>query len=126
MFEATGWPNIPKTPHSSLNLSSIPVLSLTAASDVHRSDARWRHPHIRHANGSRSGHLPDKTLRDCRGPDAISLIDSDVDGYPAIDGNPQLAAAGLPDHAGRHAGRGSAFQHLGHIVWRRRDHNPGR
>ena len=82
---------MPKTPHSSLNLSSIC-----------------------------SGHASREIPLDRRRPNALGLVDRHVDHMLPADGDPQPVAAGPADDPRRHARRRRPLQHRRHIVGRRR------
>ena len=94
MLAASGCPKMPKTPHSSLNLSmscsrcALSCKYRASIADRPRPARRRRPPH-------RSRRRP-------------------------ADGDPQPIAAGLADDARRHARRRRPLEHLGDIVGRHR------
>ena len=79
MFAASGWPKMPKTPHSSLNLSMV----ICAGSRFRRQ--------------IRCSIAVDQTR-------SASSTDTSIDDL-TVDGDPQPVAAGLADHPRRHARR---------------------
>ena len=81
MLAASGWPKMPKTPHSSLNLSNMFV------------------------QATRLREVP----LDRRRPHALGLVHRHVDHDRAADRDPQPVAAGLADDARRHARRRRAL-----------------
>src|SRR5579864_4794044 len=85
MLAASGWPKMPKTPHSSLNLSGRSPIFTALSSECK--------PFL-------SRHALHEIPADRRGPDPFGLIDRLVNDDSTSNRDPQPVAAGLPDHPG--------------------------
>src|SRR5688572_31316178 len=147
MLAASGWPKMPKTPHSSLNLSMV-ISSRTRLSRSRGppSDTRTRcessGPDAAHSREPDSfpgrrlntsiithsvafGRCSSDTLRetplDRTRPHTLGVADRHVDNHPAVDGDAQQVAAGLSDDSRRDARRRRPLQHLSDMAGRQRD-----
>src|SRR3954447_15859752 len=96
MFADSWWPKIPKTPHSSLNLSSM------------------------------SGHSSHENSPNGIGPHALGLIDRHVNFYLARHRNSEPVSSGLANDLRGHPCLRRLLKNLGDVVWWRRNHHTGR
>src|SRR5262245_44823669 len=111
MLAASGWPKIPKTPHSSLNLSNIFCSSPSApgARDFfYPLGQRLDRGRLRHAFG--------KVAFNRGIPDALRFVNRQIDRNFTGDGNPEQVAARLADYPRRDARGCRTLEHRGDIV----------
>src|SRR5436190_23524092 len=96
MLAASEWPKMPKTPHSSLNLS----ISDRTLSPDHRSRAGGTPPPEAAPSQAPHGlrYAPRELFRNRRRPEPFGFIDGDVDRRAASHRDTQAISACLSDH----------------------------